>query len=178
MLRLAPNLHDRLKRLARDEALSLNEYCNRVLGSRQGHRGKGSAAPIIDRAVSALGESLIGIVLYGSWARDEATDRSDVDVAFVLERRVRLSPKLYREWEEEPMAWEGRPIEAQFVHLPEGEGVPSGFWGELALDGIVLFDPSLRVSKQLARTRRDVVAGRLVRHVSHGQAFWVKGELA
>ncbi|PIU56524.1 MAG: nucleotidyltransferase domain-containing protein, partial [Chloroflexi bacterium CG07_land_8_20_14_0_80_51_10] len=31
------------------------------------------------------GESLKNIILYGSWARDEATENSDIDIVVVLE---------------------------------------------------------------------------------------------
>jgi hypothetical protein len=136
------------------------------------------AERVVDRAREVVGVDLVGVVLYGSWARDEAADTSDVDVALVLDRSVSLGPQLYRAWEGSPLQWDGRPIEAQFVRIPAEGGTPSGFWAELALDGIVLFDPRFRVAKQLVRTRRDFAAGRLIRYVSHGQAYWVESEVA
>jgi hypothetical protein len=44
-----------------------------------------------------------------------------------------------------PFDFGATPTEIQFVHIPEDGALPSGFWGELALDGIVLFDPSLQI---------------------------------
>jgi hypothetical protein len=48
----------------------------------------------------------------------------------------------------------------------------TGLWAEAALDGVVLFERGLVVSKRLAAVRRDIVAGRLVRRLAHGQPYW------
>jgi hypothetical protein len=45
-------------------------------------------------------------------------------------------------------------------------------WGEVAVDGVVLYERGLDVSADLARIRREIAAGRLVRRTAHGQPYW------
>jgi predicted nucleotidyltransferase len=186
VLRVSSELHARLRQEARAKGLSLNQYCLQCLRSRvtlvSSARAGSSLDPglvaLVERLVSSFGPELAGVVLYGSWTRGEASDTSDVDLAVVLDAATPLRRELYRSWESTPIAWEGRPVEVNFVHLPGDGELPNGFWGELALDGIVLLDPNLEISRRLVRFRRDIVAGRVVRHVAHGQAYWVKTEVA
>jgi len=42
------------------------------------------------------GEQLVDIILYGSFARDEATQDSDIDIAVVLKGKVNKFKELYR----------------------------------------------------------------------------------
>ena len=57
---------------------------------------------------------------------------------------------------------------------PPSEGRPSGLWGEVAIDGRVLFDRDRRISAALARIRRAVAGGRFVRRVVHEQPYWTE----
>lgn len=186
VLRIPSELHARLRQSARVKGLSLNQYCLQSLQSRvafvDSDRAGTSLDPgldaLVERLVGSFGHDLVGAVLYGSWARGEASDTSDVDLAVVLDAATPLRRELHRAWEATPISWEGRPVEVQFVHLPGTGDLPTGFWGELALDGIVLLDPNLEISRRLVRFRRDILAGRLVRHVAHGQGYWVRTGVA
>jgi hypothetical protein len=65
-------------------------------------------------------------------------------------------------------------VEVHFVHLP-GEGSrATGLWAEAAMDGLVLYERGFEVSRRLAAMRHRIVSGRLVRHWSNGQAYWVE----
>ena len=124
------------------------------------------------RAAAVAGDALVGVIVYGSWARGRAGAGSDVDVLIVLDVTRPLTRVLYREWDARPVTWDGRPVDPHFVHLPAG-GPASGVWGEAAVDGVILFESNLRLSAVLAQVRRDIVAGRLVRRLAHGQPYWV-----
>ena len=69
--------------------------------------------------------------------------------------------------------WQGRPVDPHFVHPPD-EKVASGLWGEVAVDGIVLFERNWRLSAHLARVRRAIAEGKLVRRLVHGQPYWTE----
>lgn len=178
VLRVPPDLHVQLKEIAADLGVSLNDYCVRRLSASPPHPASTELEAVVDQATRLHGTSLVGVVLYGSWARGDASDRSDVDVLIVLKETARLSRKAYRMWEAEPLRVEERPVEVQLTCLPRPSDPIGGFWGEIAIDGIVIFDPFLAISRVMIRTRHDILAGRLQRHVSHGQAYWVRNEAA
>lgn len=112
--------------------------------------------------------------MYGSWARGEAASGSDVDVLIVVDREVPVVRALYHRWDEEPVWWEGRRVEPHFVHLPAPGETPSGTWAEVAVDGIVLFDRDLTVSRRLVELRNRIAEGGLVRGEAHGQPYWME----
>jgi hypothetical protein len=177
VLRIDPDLHARLRRGARREGTSLNDHCARRLSALQ----TSIPAPLesaITRADSLLGEDLVAVAAFGSWARGESSTGSDVDLLIVVEPSHRLSRSLYGRWDEAPVLWGTRTIEPQFVHLPGGDKPVAGLWAEVALDGIVLFDRDLRLSKRLVEVRREIASGRIVRRVVHGQPYWVRNEVA
>ena len=132
------------------------------------------ASDVIKRAAAVVGEALIAVVAFGSWARGELADSSDIDILIVVDSQVPLTRSLYRLWDEEPLGWEGHPVEPHFVHLPARDGVPSGLWAEVALDGIVLYQRDARLSQHLVGVRRLQAAGRMRRRTAHGQPYWVE----
>ena len=126
---------------------------------------------LVSRAGAVAGDALVGVLLHGSWIRGDATPTSDVDVIVVVESRVHLNRALYRTWDQQPVTWKGRPVDAHFVHPPRDETM-SGLWAEAAIDGLVLFDRGGHLAETLARVRRAIADGRIVRRVVHGQPYW------
>jgi hypothetical protein len=170
VLRLPPGLHEALRAEAAQAGLSLNEYCVRVL-SAPGPDPTGPAAAVAARAAEAFGSDLVGVILYGSWARGEATAASDVDVLVVLEPTRAITRALYRDWDEVAMAHLGHPIEVHFVALPEQDHA-GGVWLEAALDGVVVRDSDARVARLLGTLRRAMATGAVTLRHAHGQPYW------
>jgi hypothetical protein len=172
VLRIDPGFHAALREAARATGTSLNEYCARKLSFP-------TAAPVepvveaVTRAAAVAGDALLGVVAFGSWARREMGERSDVDILVVVENGLEVGRNLYRLWDEAPPTWEGHLLEPHFVHLPEDGGRLSGLWAEVAIDGVVLFDREMGVSKRLADFRRTIASGGIYRRRSHGQSYWV-----
>ena len=173
LLRMPPPLHAALDGAARAAGLSLNEYCVRRLAAFGVGMDDRDAVALVSRAGAVAGDALAGVLLHGSWVHGDATPTSDVDAAVVVEPRVRLSRALYRTWDQQPVTWQGRPVDAHFVHPPDDDTL-SGFWAEAAIDGVVLFDRNGDLSRALARVRRAIADGRLVRRVVHGQPYWAE----
>ncbi len=166
-------MHAALRRAARDAGISLNDYCVRTLAAPSGNLdGVAGAVAVVARAAELFGADLLAVVAYGSWTRDEATAGSDVDVLVVVDEAAPITRALYRSWDAQPLAWDAHPVEPHFVHLRGRDQGASGLWAEAAVDGIVLFERGIRVSRRLAEIRRDVLAGRLVRRTAHGQPYW------
>ncbi len=171
VLRLPPALHASLRGAAEHAGLSLNEYCVRTLAA-PGPDPTGPGAAVAARAIEAFGPALVGVVLYGSWTRGEATDTSDIDVLVVLEPTRRVTRATYLEWDRDPLEHEGHPVEVHIVSLPPVEREPGTLWLEAALDGVAVFDRDRRVSRLLSQVRRDIAAGTITRRHAHGQPYW------
>lgn len=174
VIRLDPALHAELRREAADLGISLNEHCARVMAVHRAG-GDAAAAAVIREVRRRVGGDLVGVVVYGSWARGELTDASDVDLLVVVEPSLPISRSLYRSWDETPLRWGDRCVDVHFVHLPRLEDELSSTWAEAATDGIVLFERGLALSRRLGDIRRRIAAGELTRHVTHGQPYWVRG---
>ena len=175
VLRLDPGLHSALRRAAGACGVSLNEYCATKLAAPTGELHAFDGAPAtVRRAAALLGASLIGVVAFGSWARGELADSSDLDVLIVVDRDVAITRDLYRRWDEEVVGCNGRAVDPHFVHLAASPPASSGLWAEVAIDGLVLFECDLRLSSALAAMRRSLVDGRLQRRVVHGQGYWTE----
>jgi len=175
VLRIDPGLHGALREAARAAGVSLNEYCARRLATPSGRlEGWDLASEAVRRAAQVVGEDLLGVVAFGSWAREELHDASDIDILVVIENDVALSRDLYLNWDEAPIHWLGHRVEPHFVRLPDPKRVLVGLWAEVSIDGIILFTRDLRLPSVLARVRRDIAAGRIVRRVMHGQPYWTE----
>lgn len=175
LLRVSPGLHGALRRAADEAGLSLNEYCARKLAAPGGAVG-GPAAEVVRRATEQFGDDLMGVLVFGSWARGDAGDTSDVDLLVVIDPEVTITRSLYAEWDEADGAptWEGRRLEVHFVRLPGIDDTPTGLWAEAALDGLVLFDRGFELSRRLISIRRRIAAGDVRRRRVHGQPYWVE----
>ena len=175
LLRLPGALHRQLVANASAEALSLNEYCVRRLGGPDlGIPARQQVAAVLASASTVAGANLLGVIAHGSWVRSEARDSSDVDVMIVIERSVPLTRSLYRAWDGAAPTWDGRAVDAHFVHLPAAAGRASSVWCELAVEGLLLSDRDGAVSAALIDVRRAIAHGRLVRKTAHGQPYWTQ----
>ena len=173
VLRIDPRLHSALRQAAQNAGVSLNEFCARKLAlPAAGLAGPGGEAAA--KLAAWFGDSLVGLVVFGSWTRDELAQESDVDLLVVLDERVRIDRGLYRKWDEAPLLWNGHPVEPHFVHLLEAEAPLSGTWAEVAVEGIVLFERDQLISRMFVTIRRKIAAGRIVRRQIHGQSYWVE----
>ncbi|MFH1730315.1 MAG: nucleotidyltransferase domain-containing protein [Planctomycetota bacterium] len=178
VLRTPPALHRALRRAARQAGLSLNAYCVRRLAAPAAERTSGAPA-VVAWAGNEFGDALCGVLVYGSWARGEATTESDVDVLVVLDASVALTRDIYRRCDLASLSWDGHPVQVQIVRMPDADGVAGGgLWPEMALDGIVMFERDFSLSRRLVAVRRAIADGRLVRRTAHGQPYWTTREAA
>ena len=174
VLRIDPALHASLRQAARARDVSLNRYCAVKLATPvAGHDP--AAAEVLVRSQSILGDTLLGVVAFGSWARGESVADSDLDVLVIADDQVAITRDLYRRWDAQPpIRWNGRRVEPHFCNLPPDHAEVSGLWAEVSIDGTVLFDRRLVVSRRLVRNRRRILEGHMSARVVHGQPYWVR----
>lgn len=158
ILRLPPDLHGRLKKRALALGISLNEMCTLLL-----NKGEVSDIDMILRRIkNVFGESLLGVLLFGSAARRATHDSSDIDILIVLNRPIKREDYRLLELPE--------PYSPSIVSFPK---TPSGFWYEIALDGVILFDSDERINIFLKDLRQRILHGDIKRLTTHGQGYWV-----
>lgn len=173
LLRLPAELHRALVKAAADQGLSFNEYSVRRLRVPvDADQLQSVRSLVVSAARARFGGRLTGVLVLGSYARGDAAAASDIDVLIVIDPKTPLTRDLYRDWDREPLTFEGRAIDAHFIHPPSDSGVPSAVWCEAAIDGQVWYDRHGAIARRLGEARRAIADGRVVRAVAHGQPYW------
>jgi hypothetical protein len=184
VLRVSQDLHQRLHDRARSEGVSLNTLCVRLLDAGLSVDDRRTAKAFADLDPGLLGAierewsaDLVGIALFGSAARGNATSMSDVDLLIVLESAVPIERSLYDRWDR-VLRSRGRRsddrLAPQFVALPRSPDDAGGIWLEVAREGIVLVDSDGRLARFLIDLRDFVAGGTVVRRAVHGHPYWVR----
>lgn len=123
----------------------------------------------------AFGGGFVGLALFGSWARGEAREDSDVDVLLVLRGlgglEVRVSA--YRVLAEHV----GRAVTLVDVRLEELGRPITPLMLNIAADAVVICDEAGEVSKALERVRRFIEEAGLVRYrTPDGKYGWRRAD--
>jgi len=120
----------------------------------------------------ALDRRLIGVVLFGSRARGDANEASDWDLLVIARdlperpfaRHLLLKSAL-------PTTWRARV--AILAKTPiEFEAALGAVYLDIALDGVVLYDPEAYVAARLARLRQLIEARGLRREMDQRDLTW------
>lgn len=131
---------------------------------------------VLGQAIEALrrglGDRLVSVVLFGSRARGEASDESDWDL-LVLARDlpVRLFQRHRVLKQMLPLAERGR-LSLLAKTPQEFEASLPAIYLDIALDGIVLYDPELYVADKLVALRRLIGNKGLHREQSGRDLVW------
>jgi len=179
VLRTSPEIHASAKRRAAQLDISLNELCLRALKAylTQDTAMEGPdtclEGNLVSRAREHMGNVLRGLLLFGSTARGESRDGSDVDLLIVVSRELTLTRQLYAHWDRE--FTEGR-LSPHFTHLPSSLEHAGSIWFEVAVDGILLFERERSISRFLGEIRRAIATGHLVRKTAYGHPYWLRNE--
>lgn len=188
ILRIPSSLHQQLKQESRAVDLSLNKYCQNLLSAKAGRisagrvptslalaAGRSRQAKFLQdlsaQVIATQADHIEGLVLFGSFARGRLTANSDIDLLIVLTRNVTLDRDVYAHWKSQKL--DGREVAPLFVQIPGEEERIGGLWFEVALDGILLYDRDLRLSRFLSHARNLIADGQVKRMVTHGHPYWV-----
>ncbi len=172
IVRLDSNQHEALKSRAGVLDVSLNELCTQRLYSPS----------VIENLPSEIQQALYllarqyqnkiqAVLVFGSWATDKLHDSSDIDLLVVMADDQKIARSTYDLWEKhcDPRS----AVEPSFVSLPKNSAKITSLWAELALSGLVIFDPTLNVQRYLNHVRQKISAGNIIRKKTHGQYYWV-----
>ncbi len=169
VLRLDPQLHRALKDEAKKTGESLNSYCLKKISQPL----NSDFSLLVQKIVSCFHP--IGVVLFRSVARGEATATSDVDLLIVMPPSVSITRELYTSWEKKLSPSD--QFSPQFVHLPPGDSAVGSIWLETSLDGEILYDKDHILKKTFINIRSQIAQGRYLRKISHGHAYWIRQDV-
>jgi hypothetical protein len=181
------HLHAKLRQEAAGTGLSLNQVCITRLQASQSLSAefgtKGAAADlIIPEFLSAIVrrwlDELVGLILFGSAVRGDATEDSDTDLLLVMKPEVKIARDLYRRWDgfcdEHSCTRDYGRISPHFVNLPGSVQEAGGLWYEIGIEGIILWESDRRVSRFLRSVRAAMGQGKIRRRMVHGSPYWIK----
>ena len=180
LVRTSRTLHRRLLSQSKSKKQSLNDLCLERLSIPSSLEGPSSATArrVVATADHLFKDSLKGVIFYGSQARQEATKDSDWDFLVVIDDSMKLTREIYRKWDDN---WASKPderTEIHFAQMPKSTAISTGFWCEIALDGIILFEKEFAISSHLIRIRHEIASGIILRQNVHGQSYWIRKEVA
>lgn len=174
ILRISSALHARLRIRAQTEGRSLNSLCESLLEASTSDPLAGVWQPVVAELLSTFGDDLVAILLFGSRARGTAMDSSDTDLLLVFRPTVEITRQLYRKWENRPQSKSQAADDRLSLHCVSLTPAPEvgGFWLEIALDGVLLWERDSRTKVLLSELRKLIAEGHFVREKTHGHGYW------
>lgn len=181
VLRIDPRLHAELSKRARDGGLSLNRLCSQLLS--EGLKSS-EAQPLWRQEVKKVlpylkthfGNQLQALAVFGSQIQGRASSSSDLDLLIVLKSSAPIQRGLYQWWEETIPKIQSFELSPHFVNLPKHLPEAGGFWFEIALHSVVLYQKKKSLSRWLVRVKELIDSGVVQRQWSNGHPYWVHRE--
>jgi len=171
VLRVKPDLHAALSTLAHEHQSSLNQICNQLIVRGMGQPQNYLDPQVLDELKNKYAhQGLLGMILFGSVARQTSTESSDLDLMLVMSDETPIRRSLYRDWDHEKIA-------LHFSHLPDYSKPLSSLWLEIGLDGIILSDVGQQMSKNMIQLKKAISSGLYSRKEAHGHPYWIKKEV-
>lgn len=183
VIRLDPAFHEKLVLHASGRGMSLNQVCTDFL--KQGLTAP-SALSQEEKAFQKIagvlkrrfGDSLLGIVLFGSRVEGKTTDQSDWDLLIVLAEDLPIKRSLYSWWDGLKIDFKSGTVNPHFVHLPQVPDSAGGLWLEVALHHKIIYEQEGKLSSELQKIFQMIQQGKVIRHFSNGHPYWVRRENA
>lgn len=183
LLRLAPEEHRNLLNEAQHQGLSLNRYLQTLIKGSAPKIGleddSGFILPqfrnrILPLLQDELKDALKGVLLFGSLARGQGHEHSDVDLLVVIDQATVIDRDLYRKFDQALRKVGLRNISVHFVPFPIELSDVGSLWFEAALEGIVIYLTDTKLLMFLASIKNEIAENRLQRQWSHGHPYWKK----
>jgi predicted nucleotidyltransferase len=125
---------------------------------------------VIEALQEVLGDNLVALVLFGSRARGDAAPESDWDLLLIA-RQLPERPFARHLFMQKslPIDWRGR-VSLLAKTVEEFESAVPPLFLDIALDGVILYDPDNYAAARISYLQRLLQAKGLVRQ-QHGREF-------
>ncbi len=187
VLRVPEEMHMQLNKLANDTLRSLNATCIDLIERQLKFDSKVNEAetPFTSIVINHYKETMLGLIVFGSYTREETTKSSDIDVLVVLDDKVNITRSLYKDWE---VNLESKvrdlftmEVSPHFANLSSNNKLynninPGSLWLEIAFEGKILWEKKDVVSKMIRKIRLLIAEGIYQRRISHGHPYWVNNK--
>ena len=188
MVRLPPQVHQRLKNESLKRGLSLNELCQERLSFSLHQVRSQRPSPLPEVVLTDVLETakklelpIKGILLFGSFARGEQDPTSDIDLLVVLSNEKKIERSLYQDWDlafSNHRLYGPHEINVHFVYLPEDPKHCGSIWLECSLEGILIFETQeAKVQQKVLQIRSLIAQGHWRRKFAHGHPYWTEEKL-
>lgn len=181
VLRISHTLHEALKNQAQAKGISLNQICQNILAAHikaaRDKQLKERLDQFIEQAQLVWSSNLVGIVLFGSQAREDTYSTSDVDLLLVI-KGIPVSRNLYRQWDELIDDNDTPQVNPHFVALPQDEKLAGSLWLEVAHEGILMWESNKIVSSLMLKIKNTIKKNKFKKAHAHGHAYWVRENYA
>jgi len=138
-----------------------------------GHLPKSLLKELVETLHKHLGDDLVAVALYGSWARGEGQPGSDIDL-FIIARN--LPKRRFPRAQHVHRAVGGRfphPVSIVAKEPEEFERHFPSLYLDLGLDAVVLYDPQGYMTTRLARIKQLIQEAGLYRKRCDGDFVWL-----
>jgi len=189
LLRIPSDLYKALKKRGINQEQSMNQVCVSVLRdslaedpnthySRKllnaGNFADQLNLYIQNALIPAFSSALTGVILFGSAARNELRENSDIDLLIVLKDEIPFDRDLYSKLKSERIA--GHLISPLLVQYPTEDGITRSVWLEAAIDGCILYDTDFVLARLLIKIRNEMAAGSVRRCFAYGVPYWIHND--
>lgn len=124
--------------------------------------------------IPAFSSALTGVIFFGSAARNELRENSDIDLLVVLKDKVPFDRDSYSKLKPERIA--GHLISPLLVQYPTEERITRSVWLEAAIDGCILYDTDFVLSRLLIKIRNEIASGSVKRCFAYGVPYWIHND--
>lgn len=166
VLRIDPSLHEKLSIQAMAKNLSLNQVISNTLINTQNEIIKNDYT---QKIINIFKDEIVGIILFGSYARSEETKDSDIDILIFTKSKPDRS--FYNKFDN--IFQDSENLSPHFAQYKNDIMTYGSLVFEVSLDGLILFDDCNKTHKLLSKIRKEIAHGHLKRKTSYGHPYWI-----
>jgi predicted nucleotidyltransferase len=177
IVRTSESWHRKLSAAAAKNHLSFNRFCQLIMekGFEAYHQNADQQRlqRVLEKVKKVFGSRLLGVVLFGSVAKGEENDQSDIDLLIVMNHKIKLERSLYRLWDDQIDDQKIPELSPHFVHVPQEGTRPGSLWLEVVMKNQILWQQGRSIDRVLEDVTGWISRDDVQLKSYQGQPSWV-----